>query len=185
MKQAILLHGTGGNDQSYFWFADAKKFLEARSYRVWWPQLPNTDRPRLEESLQFVQTNMPKVDSESIIIGHSSACPLILSLLQRSDFKIKQAILVAGYYSAIGDVVSDLMIEKNDYDLEKIKNSANEIIFINSDNDPWGCTAEHARPTADKLAARLVVAKDQGHMGSNSFNQPYREHKLVKELIKA
>lgn len=29
MKTAILLHGTGGSDADYFWFADTKQYLES------------------------------------------------------------------------------------------------------------------------------------------------------------
>lgn len=47
MKQAILLHGSGGSDKDYFWFADTKKHLESKGYTVWWPLLPDTDHPEL------------------------------------------------------------------------------------------------------------------------------------------
>ncbi len=184
MKQAVLLHGTGGNNKDYFWFADTKNYLEEHGYTVWWPALPDTDSPELEASIRYVQENMPALDEESILIGHSSACPLILSILQRGSLHIKQAILVAGYYSAIGDVVSDKMIEKNGYDWDKIRASADEIVLINSDNDPWGCNDVQARPIAEKLGAKFIFAEGQGHMGSGTYNQPYREHKLVKDLIK-
>lgn len=183
-KQAILLHGTGGGNKDYFWFEDTKKFLEAHGYNVWWPQLPNAERPTLDEAVEFVQVNMPEVDGESIIIGHSSACPLILSLFQRGNLKVKQAVLVAGYYTKIEDKVSDLMIEKDGYDWGKIRASAKEITLINSDNDPWGCDDKQAQPVAKKLGATFILAKGEGHMGSGTFNQPYREHNLVKQVLK-
>lgn len=97
MKQAILLHGTGGSDIDYFWFADTKKHLEADGYKVWWPQLPNTHRPELQETLNFVLDSTPALDEQSIVIGHSSACPLILSLLERVDAPIARAMLVSGF----------------------------------------------------------------------------------------
>lgn len=183
MKQAMLLHGTGGNGSDYFWFADTKNFLEDRGYRVWWPDLPNADSPDLETSYGYVHRHRPNLDADSIVIGHSSACPLILSILQRENLHIKQAVLVAGYYTAIDDVVSDKMIEKVDYDWPKIRHAADEIILINSDNDPWGCDAAQAKPVAEKLGARFILAAGQGHMGSENFHQPYREHLLVKQLL--
>ena len=184
MKRAVLLHGTGGNDKDYFWFADTKDYLEQHGYQVWWPALPKADSPELETSMDFIEDSIPELDDQSILIGHSSACPLILSILQRENLHIKQAILVAGYYSAVGDVVSDKMIEKNGYDWAKITNAVDEIILINSDNDPWGCDDKQAHPVAEKLSAQFVLAHGEGHMGSGSYNQPYREHKLVKELLK-
>lgn len=184
MKQAILLHGTDGSAQDYFWFADTKAYLESRGYAVWWPQLPNTDKPELQETLQFVIDNMPAVNEETVIIGHSSACPLILSLIEGLGIKIKQIILVAGFYRSIDDEgFSARMIQENPYDTEKIKSHVDNIVIINSDDDPWGCNNVQARPVAEELGATFIVSKGQGHMGSDGFNQPYRQHAIVKENL--
>ena len=53
MKNAIILHGTGGTPDS-FWFPWLKQELEKREYKVWVPQLPNTEDPTLEKSLPVV-----------------------------------------------------------------------------------------------------------------------------------
>lgn len=82
MKTAFLLHGTGGNDTDYFWFSDIKAYLEQQGYEVWWPQLPHADEPVFQETLESVENNMPAFDENTIVIGHSSSCPLLLSWLQ-------------------------------------------------------------------------------------------------------
>lgn len=184
MKQAILLHGTGGSSKDYFWFSDTKKYLDSLGYSIWWPYLPSADSPLLKETLEFVKANIPSTSSETIIIGHSSACPLILSLLQRDYAKAGLAVLVSGYYAAIGNVVSDRMIEKDGYNWKAINNNSQKIVLINSDNDPWGCDDKQAKPVADKLGADFIIAEGQGHMGSEKFNQPYRENHYVKDIIK-
>ena len=184
MKQAVLLHGTDGSSEDYFWFADTKQFLEEQGYVVWWPQLPHTEKPELQQNLDFLADNMPELNDESIIIGHSSACPLILSYLQMIDTSIRQAILVSGFYQSIdNEGFSALMLPKEEWDWVAIRHAAQEIILINSDNDPWGCDGTQARPIAEKLSAKFVLAEGQGHMGSTGFNQPYREHKIVKEVL--
>lgn len=182
MKQAILLHGTGGSATDYFWFTDTKKHLESSGYKVWWPQLPNTHKPELQEILSFVLDNMPHLDQESVIIGHSSAYPLTLSLLERIDTKVDKVILVSGFYESLGEDMLKLMLQDN-YDWQKIKTNAKEIYLLNSDNDPWGCADQQARLVAEKLSAPLTVMFGQGHMGSGKFNQPYREFPLVKKLL--
>lgn len=185
MKQAILLHGTGGSDTDYFWFEDTKKFLEVNGYKVWWPLMPHTDRPTLQDSLGFLNKNIPKLDQESIVIAHSSACPLVLSFFETLQTPIKQTILVSGYYVSIDDQgFSELMLQKNEYNWDVIKKAAGEIVVINSDNDPWGCNDKQAMPVAEKLAAEFILAEGQGHMGSSSWNQPYREFRMLKNLIK-
>lgn len=184
MKTAILLHGTGGNATDYFWFADTRKQLEASGHTVWWPQLPNAAKPNLQDALEFLSKNMPALDSQSVIIGHSSACPLILSLLERLDTPIAKAILVGGFYQDIGDNgYSPLMLQQS-YDWQRIKSSTKEIYLLNSDNDPWGCDDKQARRVARQLEVPLRVMFGQGHMGSNKFRQPYREFPLVKQLLK-
>lgn len=182
MKNAILLHGTGGSDSDYFWFADTKQHLEAEGYDVWRPGLPNTQKPELQETLNFVLQNMPTLDEQSVIVGHSSACPLILSLLERIDTKIAKAVLVSGFYESLGDDTLKLMLQES-YDWEKIGDNAKEIYLLNSDNDPWGCTDQQARPVAEKLQAPLIVMFGQGHMGSGTFNQPYQEFPIVKRIL--
>jgi predicted alpha/beta hydrolase family esterase len=183
MKTAILLHGTGGSDKDYFWFNDTKKFLETKGYSVWWPQLPNTEKPNLIETKDFISYNWPDINEETIIIGHSSACPVILDLLRLLKIEIKQVILVAGFYQSLNDDgYSDLMLPK-DFDFKESAKHAKEIVLINADNDPWGCDNKQAKPVAEKLGAKFVLAKGQGHMGSGTYNQPYREFSLLKELL--
>jgi uncharacterized protein len=184
MKTAWLLHGTGGSDKEYFWFNDLSQYLATQGYQVWWPLLPHTDKPTLEETRNYIEDNMPVIDKDTIIIGHSSACPVILSFLQWVKFELKQAILVSGFYQSLNDDgYSDLMLQKEDYHWKDIKKSVQEIILINSDNDPWGCDDKQARPIAIKLDAPLVVATNQGHMGSGTYEQPYKEFSLIKRLI--
>lgn len=183
MKHAILLHGTGGSDTDYFWFADTKKHLEENGYEVWWPLLPNTNSPNLEGTRNFIEENLPSIDEESIIIAHSSACPLILRMMEFFQIPVKQVILVAGYYQSISDE-SNSMLPPKGFNWAEIKPKAKEIIFINSDNDPWKCTDEQAREAAKALEAPLIVNFGQGHMGSGTFDQPYKTFSLLKRLLK-
>jgi len=183
VKTAWLLHGTGGSSEDYFWFEDTKKYLESKGYEVWWPQLPHTEKPNLEETRNFIEENMPTLDEDTIIIGHSSACPLILHMLQFLKVKVKQIILVSGYYQAISNEANSMLPPSLDW--KTIKKNADEIIIINSDNDPWGCDDKQARPAAEKLDAQFILAKGQGHMGSGTYNQPYREFTLLKKLLRA
>jgi predicted alpha/beta hydrolase family esterase len=183
MKTVILVHGTGGNDKDYFWFADIQQHLEAHGYKVWWPLLPNADKPNLQDALSFLSSNMPDLDEHSVIIGHSSACPLILSLLERLEKPVAKAVLVSGFYQDINDEGYSPLMLQDSYNWQKIKAKAKEIYLLNSDNDPWGCTDQQARPAAQQLQAPLIVMFGQGHMGSGTFNQPYKKLPLVKQLV--
>ena len=78
MKNAILLHGSSCNPNSY-WLPSIKKFLESIGYSVYAPQLPNPERPDLKIQLPFV-LNGTDLNKDTVIVAHSSGCPLALSI---------------------------------------------------------------------------------------------------------
>lgn len=181
MKNAILIHGTGGTPK-HFWFPFIQQDLENKGYSVWAPQVPNADRPELSISLPFFLES-GDFNPETILIGHSSGCPTIISILEKIDMQVAKTILVAGFYQSIDDDgFSELMLQK-EYDWERIKSNSEEIILINTDDDPWGCDDVQARPIMQKLDATLIVCSGQGHMGSESFEQPYEEFPLLAKLV--
>ncbi|MDO8530152.1 MAG: alpha/beta hydrolase [bacterium] len=179
MKNGIILHGTG-DSPDLFWFLYIKEKLEEKGFEVWLPQLPNARKPNLKDWLPFILEN-GKFTEETVIIGHSAGAQVVLSILENNDIKIKQAILVSGYSKPLPKTEDDPK-NKDEFDWGKIKGKAGEFIFINSDNDPWQCTDVQGKIMADNLGGKLIVMHD-GHMGSQTQNQPYKEFPLLLELI--
>ncbi len=178
-QNAIIFHGTGTHPDE-FWFPYLKEKLEARGYSVWLPQLPNADKPNIEEWLLFALKN-GTITEDTVLIGHSKGSALILHILEKIDFQVKQAILVAGYAEALPRTVeSD---EKDDLKWDIIKSHVKDIIFINSDNDPWECTDVQGRIMFDHLGGTQIILHGEGHMGSGTFKQPYKEFRLLNKLI--
>ena len=177
--RAILFHGTGSSPDSY-WFPYIKANLEERGYKVIAPMLPNADAPTLDSWLSAVVQQT--YDEDTILIGHSSGAALMLEILETIPSVINQAILVAGFYKPLEVGKPEPMV-KAGYDWEKIRSHAQSFVFINSNNDPWGCTDAMGREMLNKLGGVLVVPKDQGHMGSTTFSQPYTEFPLLLKLI--
>jgi uncharacterized protein len=180
MKNAILLHGTGCSPDSY-WFPSIKQFLENKGYKVWAPQLPNPDTPDLKLQLPYVLNY--KFDNETIIIGHSAGGPLTLSILENITVKVNKAILVAGYARPKGKNPKPEKILQKKYNWKKIQNNSNEIIFINSDNDPWGCNDKEGQYMFKNLGGTLIIRHGEGHMGSDTFKQPYKQFPLLQKLL--
>lgn len=179
MKNVSIFHGHGGTPNS-FWFPWLKSELERAGYEVWLPQLPHTENPDLKEWLSFV-LEYGKFDEETILVGHSCACPFILSILERIEVKIRKAILVAGFITPLDEKPDPILQES--YDWEKIKAHCEEFIIINSDNDPWGCDDKQGRAIFDRVGGTLIIRHGEGHMGSDTFNQPYKEFPLLLRLI--
>lgn len=179
MKNAILLHGTGDSPTRY-WFPYVARGLKRKGYKVWAPRLPNAEKPNLSDWLAYVYRN-GVFTKNTILIGHSAGAQLILSLLEKIDEKIKQAILVSGYAEPLPK--NEGVKNKHKFAWKKIKKHATSFIFINSDNDPWGCTSKQGKIMLDQLGGTLIIPKGQGHMGSTTYKQPYKRFPLLVKLV--
>lgn len=110
-----------------------------------------------------------KFTEETVIVGHSAGCPLILSVLENIGVKIKQAILVVGFSTPLpGEDAANKILQES-YKWEKIKEYVANIMFIDSVSDPWGCDDKQGRNMLNNLGGTLII-NNEGHMGSDSFN---------------
>jgi len=181
MKNAIIFHGTGCTPDSY-WFPSIKKHLETLGYDVSAPQLPDQDNPTLANWLPVALGGV--FTEETVIIGHSAGGPLVLSVLENIKVQIHKAILVAGFARPLrGDNGKVQPILQSKYNWEKIKKSAKDIIYLNSDNDPWTIDHEEGLYMYRKTGGTLIIREGEGHMGSDSFHQPYTKFLLLEKLL--
>jgi predicted alpha/beta hydrolase family esterase len=180
--KAIILHGTDCKPEDY-WYQWLGKQLEARGYTVEIPYYPDINHEPIDVFLPKV-LGAHTFDNETVLIGHSAGAPLILSILENVEATLPQAILVAGYarIRPEDDGKQDPVIQDG-YDWERIKAHAQDFVFINSTNDPWGCNDVEGRFMYDQLGGTQVIRKE-GHFGSASFNQPYKEFPLLERLVK-
>lgn len=153
--------------------------MEHHGYNVWLPDMPDTDLPELSKWLPFALEN-GKYDKETILIGHSCGASLVLSILENVEVRIKKAILVAGFIKPLIDEPDPIL--QDSYNWAKIKSNCEKFIIINSDNDPWGCDDKMGKLIADNVGGELIILHD-GHMGSDKFNQPYKEFPLILKLL--
>ena len=171
--------GSGETPES-FWLPYVRSELEKRDYEVWLPQLPDT--PHFKETLPLILKN-GKFTSETIIITHSAGGPLALAVIENLDVKIKQAILVAGFCTALpGEAGGNAALQKS-YNWKKIRENCRDFVFVNSDNDPWKCDDKQGIKMWEKLGGTLILRSGEGHMGSNRFNQPYKTFPLIVKLV--
>lgn len=180
MKNVIVFHGYGETPESY-WYPYLKRELEIRGCKVIIPALPVTNDPKLSEQMDFALKNLD-FGQDTIVIGHSSGCPLILAILEKIPNTIKQTICVAGYSTPLKVGGEDTKNIKDSFDWETIKKRCYEFIFINADNDPWGADDKQGRLMQENLGGKLII-NHEGHMGSDTFKQPYKEFPLLLKLI--
>ena len=180
MKNAILIQGAGETKRS-FWLPYVSRELAKRGYAVWLPQLPHNDKPDVKVTLPFILNN-GVFSKETIIIGHSAGCALVLAVLQHIKVQIRQAILVAGYWRELPPPGANGALLQR-YDFPTIKKHVCDIVYINSDNDPWGCDDLQGKEMFDRLGGTLILRHGEGHMGSDLFKQPYKTFPLLLKLV--
>ncbi len=96
--------------------------------------------------------------------------------------EIKLSILVAGYSQPLLGNKGNTYNIKDYYNWEKIKSTCKEFIFINGVNDPWGANDIQGRFMFDNLGGKLII-NNEGHMGSDFYNQPYKKFPFLLKLI--
>jgi predicted alpha/beta hydrolase family esterase len=180
MKNAIIFHGAGSapNDVWYPWL---KKELEKKGYKVSAPVLTDDEMAPLDKWLPMALKE--NYDNETVLVGHSAGCPLILSILENINVKVSKAILVAGFITPLkANTDGYNPILQKTYDWEKIKSHAEEFIFINASNDPWGCDDKQGETMHGELGGTLII-NQEGHMGSDAYKQPYKEFPFLLTLM--
>lgn len=177
MKNVVILHGTSETKDS-FWYPWLTAELEKKGYHVSLPALPDADDPDIQKwlpaALQETYTD------ETILIGHSAGCPLLLAVLEQLSTPISQAIFVAAYFEAVNPITKIL---QPFYAWDKIRSNAKDRIIINSDNDPWHCDEVQARKLFEHIGGTMILRSGEGHMGSDMYNQPYREFSFLLNLL--
>ena len=154
-----------------------------RGYDVWVPQLPDTDHPDLKNWLPYMLEH-GMFTAQTVLIGHSLGSALALSVLERLESPIRQAVFVAGFARPrwTKKESTEPMLQKR-YDWKKIKQNVVDIICINSSHDPWKCDDKQGLNLWKHLGGTLILREDEGHMGSYTFNQPYGRFYLLEKLL--
>lgn len=167
MKRVFIVHGytdyPGKN-----WFPWLRHELEQLGAEVAVPTMPNTLAPQYHKWLQHLQQVVGDVDEDTYFVGHSLGCPTILRFLENlpEGKKVGGAVLVAGFAEPIHlKQLNGFTI--GDWDDEKIKRAANQIVLVNSDNDPHVPLAMGER-MRDRFGAKLIVLHDAGHINEKS-----------------
>lgn len=185
MKNAIIIGGSG-SDKNSFWYPYITKHLKDQKYQISFPQvtkLPNSKKS-LDAALQILLSE--QFNQHTVLIGHSLGGPLALSTLERISSQIALTIIVAGFCRPTyinGKKLPPPSILQAKYQWKKIKDNSKNIIYINSNNDPWGCNDKEGYYMWKKTGGNLTLLEDEGHMGSGSQNQPYKQFPLLKSII--
>lgn len=138
-KTAFLIHGSKGNPHNN-WFPWLRVKLILKGYKVIVPRFPTPEGQLLDVWIKTFEKYIPRLNEETIIIGHSLGTPFTLNVLEKLEKPIKAAIFVGGFYGLLNNPKFDPIIHTfsdRKFNWEKIGNNCRKFIVINSDDDPY------------------------------------------------
>ncbi len=174
MKRAVILHGTNGDPSKSGWQRWLKNELQSAGYKVFFPHLPDSNRPDLEKYDKFLQDSGWDF-SDNIVIGHSSGSTALLHLLSQGWFPhIRAAVLVGTFLNerklhgvewyAPGQFDA-LFVDE--FEPGNIAKKADAFYFVHGDDDPY-CDYDEAREFCEKVGGTFITVPGGGHISSSS-----------------
>ncbi|MEA3355098.1 MAG: alpha/beta hydrolase [Patescibacteria group bacterium] len=165
MKRAIIIHGWDQEptDEWLLWLA---KQLKKRDWQVDLPKMPNARYPQFEAWMKVLLELSP--DKNTVLIGHSLSCSLILKYLERPQVKVKKTLLVAAWDYLLPELEEEhRSFFKEGFDYEAIKQNQTPITIIQSTNDPY-LDFNKAKLLAKKINAKFIPFENAGHFQTKS-----------------
>ncbi len=181
MKKAFIFHGTGAGKYDH-WFPEIKKKLEAEDIEVARPEFPTPENQSLENWMKVLEQHEMEIDSETVLIGHSTGAVFILSVLEEISTTVEASFLISGFTGPLHDERFDPLNEsfaEKKFDFQGIKASSKEFFVFHSDSDPY-VPLEKAAELAPKLDANLELVANAGHFNTESGYTDFPE--LWREL---
>lgn len=171
MSRVFLIHGWGGNPL-IDWFPWAKKNLKEKGYEVIVPEMPDADYPKITPWVNKLTDTVGNIQNNDIFIGHSIGCQAVERYLQTmsEDTRLDKVILIAPWviltkktFEEMGE--NEEVVEpwyKTPIDYRKIAKMA-KWTAVFSDDDPFVNYNENYKIYKEKLVAKIILKKNQGH----------------------
>lgn len=170
MKTIYLVHGWGGNPQEH-WFPWLKSELLKKGHRVFVFDMPETNNPKIETWVKFLEENVKILDKDTFFVGHSIGCQTILRFLEKlpKQQNIGGCVFVAGWFNLINLEPEEMEIAhpwiNSKMDFSRILRHTSNFLAIFSDNDPW-VHKEESKIFKENLGAKIILKKNQEHFDS-------------------
>ncbi|MFA5952981.1 MAG: alpha/beta fold hydrolase [Candidatus Pacearchaeota archaeon] len=171
MKKTIyLVHGWGGSDSNEGWFGWLKKELPKKGFEVVSFNMPNSDEPKIEEWVGYLEKNisLDDINENTYFVGHSIGCQTIIRLLEKlhKHKKIAGCVFVAGWFDLINLEPEEMEIAhpwiNNKIDFERALDHCNNFLAIFSDNDPF-VHLDEVKKFKNDLNAKTIIKHHEEH----------------------
>ncbi|MBL7169600.1 MAG: serine hydrolase family protein [Candidatus Aenigmarchaeota archaeon] len=182
MQSVFIIHGSYGHPGEN-WFPWLKSELEELGFRVFGPKFPTPEGQKLNIWLNILKDYDRCLNENSVMVGHSMGCSLILRKLELLNKPIRAVFLVGGFTKDLwngkySDII-DTFFEKS-FNWKKIKRNAKYFEIYQSNNDSL-VPVSMGEEIAKNLNGELIIVKNAGHFNEDAG---YTKFDLLLERIK-
>lgn len=162
-----IIHRWYGNSECD-WIPWLRAELEKRNIGTIAYNMPDTNRPKMNEWVSFISRAVENPNEETYFIGHSIGCQAIIRYMSGlpEGVVVGGAVLVAPWVKVVNLEEGEDEIAKpwseTPIDWGNVKRHAKRFTILYSDNDMW-VTKSEAKSIGNNLNAKLVLDKNKGH----------------------
>ncbi|MFA5000069.1 MAG: alpha/beta fold hydrolase [Patescibacteria group bacterium] len=190
-KRVYIIHGWDGYPEEG-WFPWLKRELEARGFKVFVPQMPSADEPRINNWIPAIKNLVKDPDEHTYFVGHSMGCQAIARYIEiiPKGIKIGGAVFVAGFFKRLTNLEDEDMVRsvadewlRTPLNLEIVAKHIKKSIAVFSDNDPY-VPIDNKDDFLNFLHSKIIIEHSMGHFsGSTGVKELPVVLKSVLEFI--
>lgn len=169
MAKGALIHGTKGSPQGN-WLPWLAVELKNAGCEVVVPCMPTPANQSLDSWMAAFDRQVGRLESKSLLVGHSVGAVFVLRLLERLRSPIAAAVLVSGFTGALGLPEYDALnstFTAGTFNWPALREKAGRFICFAGDNDPYVPLAQ-SREIAAGLGVELAIVNGGGHLNAES-----------------
>lgn len=173
-KRVFIIHGWRGYPEEG-WSPWLKRELEAKGFDVVVPQLPEAQKPRIQNWIPAIAHAVGSADEQTYFVGHSMGCQAIARYCESlpEGVKVGGAVFVAGFFKRLTGLEDDAQVQETDrhwleapLDFTNVKNHLPKSVAIFSDDDPF-VPMDNRDDFRNKLGSEIVIEHAKKHFSGH------------------
>ncbi|MET7451346.1 alpha/beta fold hydrolase [Streptomyces sp. NPDC005574] len=164
-RSFLILHGVENHRPAEHWQYDLAQRLREGGEQVFYPQLPNPDRPALAAWTAAIEAELDMMRGERVVVCHSLGCAAWFHLAaDRGDIPPADRVLLVsppGPATFTWDVIAGFTPAS--LDLTRLNLSVATPRLVCSDNDPY-CSEDAADVYGKPLGCDVDLLSGAGHL---------------------
>jgi hypothetical protein len=167
MKKVYIVHGWDFNSKMH-WYPWLEAELKKKGFKVTAFDMPNTENPKIEEWVGYLEKKIKDVDEETYFVGHSIGSQTIMRFLEKlhKHKRIKGCVFVAPWFDLINLGPEEIRIAhpwtSTKIDFSRVLDHCNNFLAIFSRDDPF-VHLDQAEKFRENIGAKIIIKDKKGH----------------------